>query len=85
MLRVAGTIAHRAEFSPGEYLKIAGLVYRDISQPEALPYMLSAARASPPGDPGILAMKDELVKQGHADWAKAVGQANTEGPAPSDM
>ncbi|MCH6482984.1 hypothetical protein MMG85_05330 [Pseudoxanthomonas sp. LH2527] len=82
VLRVVATVTRRAGLSPLEHLKIAGLVYRDISQPEALPYMLLAARASPPGDSSIVAMKDELVKQGHADWAMAVERANAEGLAP---
>lgn len=85
VLRVAATISRRAAFSPAEHLRIAGLIYRDISQPAAMPYMLSAASASPPGDPSIRMLKDELVEQGHVNWAHAVEQANRKGRLPTNL
>lgn len=76
--RVIDVIAHRAQFSPKQYLQLGSTIYRSFSDKRAaLPSFLQAALALPPNDPSILGLRRELEAKGHPDWAKALDTAGT--------
>lgn len=77
VMRVLEVITRRAQFHPGDYLRMGAFLYLSTSRPdEALPYFVRGAEMLPAGDSGVVNLRNELRDAGREDWARALEQAN---------
>ncbi len=76
VLRTIEIVASRATLASSEYMRIGAYLHNDTMQPEkALHYLRRAVELSPPGDPDVTLMYQQLREAGHADWVNDLKRA----------
>jgi len=80
-MRVIDIIGRRAAFSPAESLHIGHFILSSVpaQRQHALPWFVRAAGDLPAGDPRIIGLASEWEREGQANWAATVRQANVVG------